>query len=309
MNFIYSLYYNFPGFGGKTYFDRVLNKVLELLFKRMLDLVVPHYFLNNSDTSLIGINTAKRDKHFVVSLTTFPARIELVWITIECLLRQTYKPDEIVLWLSNDQFSSLDTLPKSLLKLQQRGLKIMFCDGDIKAHKKYLYTFGIFPDSYIITVDDDLYYDKRLVERVVQLHNSYPDYISANRAHRMTIKNGEIAPYKEWIKRISFKEPSHLNFSTGGGGTLYPPNSLVLKSFDENLIKDLCYNADDVWLKAMSILSQRKVVTNKYYTRNFISIGKTQNVKLVNHNVHEGGNDIQFKRLIDYFGIDIKHLE
>jgi len=309
MDLICSIYYNFPSLGGKTYFDRILNKVLELIFKRILDLVVPHYFANNSVNTPLGINTLKRDKHFVVSLTTFPARIELVWITVECLLRQTYKPDEIVIWLSNDQFSGLDTLPQSLLTLQQRGLKIMFCDGDMKAHKKYLYTFSIFPDSYIITVDDDLYYDKRLVERVVKLHNSYPDNISANRAHRMTIKNEEVAPYKEWIKRISFREPSHLNFSTGGGGTLYPPNVLDLKSYDENLIKNLCYNADDVWLKVMSILSQRKVVTNKYYTRNFIAVGKTQNDKLVNHNVHEGGNDIQLKSLIDFFSIDISQLE
>ena len=40
----------------------------------------------------------------IVSLTTFPARISTVWITIETIFRQEVMPDRIVLWLAKEQF-------------------------------------------------------------------------------------------------------------------------------------------------------------------------------------------------------------
>lgn len=47
-----------------------------------------------------GLNTKKRDEHYTVSLTSFPARIEYIHIAIETLMRQSFKPDHIVLWLA-----------------------------------------------------------------------------------------------------------------------------------------------------------------------------------------------------------------
>ena len=44
----------------------------------------------------VGIKKIKREQKIIVSLTTFPKRIDSVWITIETLLRQTVKPDEAI---------------------------------------------------------------------------------------------------------------------------------------------------------------------------------------------------------------------
>ena len=53
-----------------------------------------------------GIETdVSRYKHgLIVSLTSFPARIHLVHYAIYSLLRQSLKPNRIVLWLGEDKF-------------------------------------------------------------------------------------------------------------------------------------------------------------------------------------------------------------
>ena len=52
----------------------------------------------------IGVTNNKRDTKLIVSLTTFPGRINSVHKTISTLLTQTLKPDEVILWLAEAQF-------------------------------------------------------------------------------------------------------------------------------------------------------------------------------------------------------------
>src|SRR5699024_12638905 len=61
-----------------------------------------------------------------------------------CLLRQTYPPDKIILWLAKEQFEGRNTLPNNLLDLEKRGLEIVFCDEDLRSHKKYYYAIKKF---------------------------------------------------------------------------------------------------------------------------------------------------------------------
>jgi hypothetical protein len=46
------------------------------------------------------------------------------------------------------------------------------------------------------------------------------------------------------------------------------------------------------------------VVTNSKYNKEFITVSKTQREKLVNTNVFSGGNDLQLKKLMNYFNIN-----
>ena len=53
----------------------------------------------------------------IVSLTTYPARIDTIWMTIDSLMRQTIRPLHLILYLSENEFSNLDgDLPPSLLR-------------------------------------------------------------------------------------------------------------------------------------------------------------------------------------------------
>ena len=54
--------------------------------------------------SKIGTSTNKRKPLLIVSLTSFPERINLAHITISTLLNQSLEPDKIILWLAEEQF-------------------------------------------------------------------------------------------------------------------------------------------------------------------------------------------------------------
>lgn len=307
MNFIYNIYFFLPNFKNYGLVGKVIHKTLELILKRIFDYTVPSYFKRTQKNYGSGLNTSPRNLKYIVSLTSFPARIDQIWISIECILRQTFKPDAIYLWLSKEQFPDR-VLPKNLKDLENRGLTIKFCDDDLKAHKKYYYSMLLHKDAYIITVDDDLYYDSGLLENLIKIHTQHPTLISTNRAHKITFtEENQLQPYKNWEHVTTEKSPSHLIMQTGGCGTLYPPAALIETAFDKKLINDLCFHADDIWLKIMSILSNKLVVTNRKYNKDHLSICSTQREKLVKTNVITGGNDVQLRNLIGYFHLDLNN--
>jgi len=47
-----------------------------------------------------GVNTDRRPAELIVSLTTIPERIGKVHLGIDCLLRQSVRPDRVILWLN-----------------------------------------------------------------------------------------------------------------------------------------------------------------------------------------------------------------
>lgn len=307
MNFLYFLYFQLPGFSNFGIIGKGINRLLALVLKRIFDMLVPFYLKRTSYKAGIGINQTKREKYYIVSLTSFPARINEIWISIETILRQSFKPDMIILWLAEDQFPD-KKLPSSLTGLIKRGLTIRFCE-DIKSHKKYYFAMKEFPDSFVITFDDDLYYPSNALLNIVELNKKFPGLIAANRAHKFTFKNGVLIPYRQWIDNVTDSVPSHILVQTGGAGALFPPGSLNPMVFEKEIFKSLCFYADDLWLKMMAYLNNTMIVTNDLYNKDFITTGKTQHEKLVTFNVINGGNDKQFANLCNFFSIDLKSLD
>ena len=89
----------------------------------------------------------------IVSLTTYGRRVRKVHYTIISLLRQSYKPDMVILWLDNENWND-QNLPNTLLKLKEKGLTIKYC-ADLKSYKKLIPALMEYPDSIIVTCDDD----------------------------------------------------------------------------------------------------------------------------------------------------------
>lgn len=308
MNKLLALYFALPHDRTLGILTKAFNRVTAKILKRVLDRTVPTYFLRTQHLHPNGLNTRLRNKKVIVSLTSFPARIEDVWIVIECLFRQTYKADRIILWLSKPQFEDVE-IPYKLLKQKKRGLEIRFVEGDLRAHKKYFYAVQEFQQDIMITVDDDVFYHKNVIQALMLGHSKFPDFIVANRAHQITFdsENNKIKPYRKWLHNVKRKEPSFLYVPTGVGGVLYPPHSLSDKLFNEEVIKEICFQADDLWLKAGSLMNYRKVYVTQNYKQEFITVGKTQNNKLVTSNSLNGGNDQQFRAVLDYF--QLRNLE
>lgn len=235
----------------------LLNKfriyaAVNLLVCIAANLFLPLYFFLTKRNKDYALGTSFHDgKQVVVSLTSFPKRIPTLHLVIECLLRQTVKPDKIVLYLTRSQVSSIDSLPSSLLDLCNRGLEIVLCPDEIRSHTKYFYAMQQFPEDIVITVDDDLFYRSDLVESLLKNHETHPNAIIANWTK-------EIIPgktrYTEWpdnhIPHLPHENRNQLVL--GVSGVLYPPHSLDEDVFNVEKIINLSLTADDVWLTAMA---------------------------------------------------------
>jgi hypothetical protein len=300
---ILRIYYSLPNDRVFGIISKLTNRVSAVIAKFILDLTLPKYFDLTEKYYPNGLNTEVRSKRVVVSLTSIPSRIDDLWLVIETLLRQKYKPDEILLWLSRDQFEGV-VIPLKLLKQQERGLIIKFVDGDLKSHKKYIYAIKAFTSDFIVTVDDDLYFDSRLLENLISLKSKFPSSIPTNRSHRILFDECDIiCPYRKWLHNSTNTRPSYFNIATGGNGTLYSADDLSEFSGNESLIFELAPFGDDLWLKINSLLVDKSVVTNGVYNKNPITVKNSQLENLFYGNVLNGGNDLQLKRLLEYFKI------
>ena len=244
----------------------------------------------------------------IVSMTTFPARINLVHIPLSEILTQTIRADKVILWLAETQFPKRELdLPKSLLDLCNYGLTIKWVNEDIKAHKKYFYAIQEYPNDIVVTVDDDLHYSRFMLERLLDSYKKNPFAVSASRVHLMLGKkvanSYELKPYKEWKHEYEkwVNEPSMQLFPTCGAGTLFPPYSLRKETFDIEKIKNECLEADDVWLKLNMVMSGTSVVLADIRQK-LRYVENSQDVALWKSNVIEGGNDVQISTIINNSG-------
>lgn len=303
MNLLYRLYFMLPGFSHSSFCGRVINRLLGIILSFVFDLFVPSYYKRTVFKQGMGVRKEKRTREYIISLTSFPARIHSVWITIESLMRQSVKADRILLWLAEEQFPDRK-VPKSLLFLKERGLEICWCKN-LRSHTKYYYTMKQYPDSCVITFDDDIYYPNDVVENLDNLHRNYPDMIVANRAHKIVFKDKKCLPYRKWNINYSKEYHGRDLLLTGVGGVLYPPYSLNEDLFRIDLIKKYCYFADDIWLYMQAIRNGTEIVTNDRYDKDFITIGGSQKENLVRNNVFLGGNDKQLKDVCGLYQIDL----
>jgi len=253
------------------------------------------------------LNQVTRKHHIVVSLTSFPPRFDTLHLAIKSILDQSMKPDLIFLCLAKDEAKDESELPASVLDLRKYGLQIFFADGNLKPHKKYFYAMKLYPNSLIITVDDDSMYDKNLVADLYASYTKHPTAISARRVHKIDRdKNGNVLPYNKWHYEYKKETPPSCDLlATGAGGILYPAGILPPEAFDTAKIKALCLNADDIWLKFMGLKNNTPVVWVKSRRAHPLTIRKTQKNALHKTNYHEGQNDTYIKKMQNHYKIDL----
>ncbi|MBD5470173.1 MAG: glycosyltransferase [Lachnospiraceae bacterium] len=220
------------------------------------------------------------------------------------------KPDRIIVWL-DDNVEQSSLTPKMRI-LEKYGIEYRYVK-DLKSHKKYFYVMQEFPDSIIITIDDDVIYSKDVIKSLMDTHERYPDAVCARRVHKITKKtDGTIAAYNDWLgEYCECDVPSHALVAVGVGGILYPPHCLYEKAFDEELIRKLCLKADDIWLKFMEVLNETYVVWTSCKIPMPELIEKAQETSLNGENVGQNMNDVYFANMQNYFHVQAKdfHIE
>ena len=239
----------------------------------------------------LGCLGNEKPEEIIVSLTSFPERIEHVHICLAQLFNQALPPDRIMLWLAEQQFPSKQ-LPDNLKPYVKKGLEVRFCPRDLKGHKKYFYVMQEFPEAIVVTFDDDLIYHEN---SLMELYNSYikhPDCISCLRSQEIQFdENGNILPYRMWKTLSNNDEPKFSFMPSTGAGTLYPPHLLSEHTFDVDVLSSICLTADDLWMKTMSLLRGTKVARVEKYHRPLTTINGTQDVTLADENIFNNKND------------------
>lgn len=245
----------------------------------------------------------------IVSMTSYGVRInDTLPYTLYSLLQQTKQPNRIVVWLDNINWNK-ESLPPILRKFEEFGVEFFFVE-DIRSYKKLIPALKMFPDSVIITVDDDMYYNPRTVEWLTNAYlESDKRTVFGTWAYQPKVQGGCYLPYSSWKNRDNRSENNEFSL-IGCGGILYPPHVFDGEILKEELFMKMAPTADDLWFWVMEkrqgipvkLIQNARQGLHEAVDR--IDIWKPEREgSLYFINEVNGANDIQFEGLVSYYGI------
>jgi hypothetical protein len=247
--------------------------------------------------------------HLIVSLTSYGRRVHkcVQYAVMSVLMQKNVIIDKIVLSLDKNNWNQ-DNLPWAIKRLSQLGVEIMYVE-DTKSYKKLLPALFAYPDSVIITIDDDIYYSNNLIKELYQAHKYNPHTIISSKAKSPYIVDDKIIPYKNW-GIVKYTDNYSGISPIGYGGVLYPPGALNKEVFNYPVFSKLAPTADDLWFWIMSLLEGTKhIVINDskitLYPTDLIYQCFHKNSALAHDNVINNKNDVQLKSLIDHYKITL----
>lgn len=243
----------------------------------------------------------------IISLTSYGRRVgETLIYTLLSIYNQSVKPNKIVLWLDQNEYS-INDIPSNIIFLQKYGLEIFFTEN-IKSYKKLIPSLKKFPNDIIITIDDDLIYNKNLIKTLLEQHYKMPNVILAPVGSDIQLdNNGKILPYQTWKDPSPLKDIKYF-FPWGGSGKLYPPGSLHCEVLNENVFQSICPLADDIWFWAMAVLNhtpQKKCVLQGRVWYSFDDLYQYfhKGTGLTYYNDKKNENQSQLDAVINHYNI------
>jgi hypothetical protein len=228
----------------------------------------------------------------VVSLTTYGRRFHVVYLAIESIARGHTRPSRLILWL--DDFALYANPPRPLLRLKRRGLEIRLCKnyGPHKKYYPYVKSHKVFT-APLVTADDDVIYPRSWLAGLLAAQQQFPDCVNCYRARVMVLKDGKMAPYREW-PLCGSANPDNRIVATGVSGVIYPTGLLEELKSAGNGFEACCPRADDLWLHLRAIRSGFPVRQIQPEAIHFPMIPGTQDTSLWAENCEQDdGNDRQ----------------
>jgi hypothetical protein len=236
----------------------------------------------------------------VVSVTSFPARIHLVWRAIESIFQQDTKPARVVLVLSTEEFPD-KVLPESVMAQCRRGLEVLWTARNLRAYTKLLPAKQAFPDEMIVTIDDDVVYEPWMLTKLVEASQAAPNVVIGHRGRVITGARNCMETYLNW-PLADQSSPRSRVMLTGVGGVLYPPHAMATETLlDYSTAKEICPLADDIWFWACTRLAGAPPLCLGNHHSRVIFDDTSETPRLSSLNVLGGMNDMQFKAVCDHF--------
>lgn len=305
---------------------------IKLFLKVVFHLIIPNknlknkllrffgrdYELNQDElNSIIAVdlsNLQYKKENFIVSLTTFPARMHTIKYTLYSIFMQNVQPKKVILSLSSEEFID-KVLPNEILEFQKYGLEILWSDKNLRQYNKIIPVLEKYSGEVIITLDDDIFYPQGLLKGLFEAHLRDKDIIWTQRARMINYNDRKISSFSTWklIKKNDVKnqeKPAFNLFLEGVGGVLYPPNSLYKDVNNPLKFMHLSPKADDLWLWAMAILNGSKIAivkNNLMANGNAMTISPNNTSLWLNNLI--SGNDEQLQSIINHYPKILEILE
>ncbi len=229
------------------------------------------------------------DAPVVVVMTTVAARIAFVWAALESIGAGSVRPARLILWLDDP---ALTALPRSLERLQARGLEVRRVAPGLGVHTKW--RPHVLSESAhrlpMATSDDDQLYPADWLERLLHAAEQHPGAVIAHRAHEIRCVGDAVGPYLSW-QPASSTLPSFAHFGTSVSGQLLPAALLdALRDGGEGFLEQTPHQ-DDVWLHASAVAHGFRTAQTGTVSENFSFVPGTQTGGLYVGNVFGDGND------------------
>ncbi|MFS4456244.1 hypothetical protein [Maribacter sp. 2304DJ31-5] len=238
----------------------------------------------------------------IISLTSIPSRLHTLHLVIRSILDQTIHPKKILLWLNE---SLKNDIPKQLKILEGDLFEIKYSKLTC-SHRKLIHTIQNYPDTTVVTCDDDFMYRSDWLQLLYKEHLKNPDRIIANQTRYITYNDeGDLLPYKQWKYSSDKVFNPDAVIPIGAEGVLYPAKVLSEKTTDVDLFLKLTPKADDLWFKAMGLLKKTRSILATEKAKTPIPILGSQKESLKKTNIGADKNREQWLAVTKYFDLNL----
>lgn len=247
--------------------------------------------------------------NITVSLTSYGKRVsENAAYAVLSILHQSVLPNRIVLNLDKIKWNS-DNLPIEIKHLLVAGLEINFCE-DTGPHTKLLPTLQKYPDDVVVTIDDDILYEKTMLEDLLRGYKETERNSIVCREARI-IERNDNGEYVQYTKghNAEYGTTSVGYMPYGYKGVLYPPHIFSDVVFNKKVYREICRHADDIWFGVVEYVEKIPVycIKSTEMSLNFVNTIEqwepAADTCLYYENTIQGKNDIQYKAVLKYFGL------
>ena len=208
----------------------------------------------------LAANRTFDNRRVIASLTTVPDRINNLSPTIQCLLKQTRPPDEIVLAIP--EFSIRERRPYEVPKYISRlpRVRVLHCRRDWGPATKFIpivreQLAAGQGDTLIMVVDDDRVYPRDALEIYLLYNKQLPDAALCFRGAAMP-RNLDWRDAR-MIKASELRQPEAVAVITGCGSYLIQPRFFDESLWDYSQAPKGAFYMDDIWISGC--LTRRKV--------------------------------------------------
>ena len=266
--------------------------ILTILFLSLISYILFFYIIN-------------RDR-IVVSLTTSPQRINSIKPVLDSILNQTIKPDRIYLnlpklFLRNN--STFD-IPLPQFITDNPIIYVNFCD-DLGPATKIIPTIykEFWPNTYILSIDDDTYYPSNIISDYLKYADIYKDCIITG----TSFINNNSSDDLKWFNTIKINTNPLFNgklvdLLEGFSGVLYKRKFFtknLLNDFYKNLDETSCKFGDDFYLSNLFKKYETKIICLNMYINHNKTIDSVNkdiinqlNYGFKNDALHNGGDGV-----------------